>query len=509
MLSLGVGTLVRVWNLHGARFVWPDEYRPLEPTLYSPFLFTAYWVPTLLFGESQEVVLFMTALLGVLSILMTFLLGQRLFDSRIGAHAAFLLSLFGLHVELSRTGFAGVLETVLILGAILAISGSLFGTGLKNSSLLLAGGFLGLLFATHAGAYACIMAFVILSALVWKQQGRSFKKTMGGLVALGSGFLSVPVVVEIVSRVRVLVTSRGLSYSRYLWASGEASRSMLPVFDAGNFSSFVIFLKGLLVAGGTFQGVLVLAATIFCGALVLLERKRELTFVVGMVCLTYVIFCTLGYLCIHPNYPRYLVYLTPLLCLCMAYTLARAERRFGGGLVVVVLVVYAALSLPKVWETISHTFKIEPITQWLDRRKIPKERIATMLDLRENGVTGESTEVPGEKVDPPWGYYRIDWERMKTLYEQGRIRFLMTSGLGTKSTVGYRDGILASIKPLKTWAHPLRFRNPENMVDSNRLPDEKVQDFSLYDLGDIFVEGADRARDSGSTPRPPGDLPRE
>src|SRR5262245_23780605 len=224
MLALAVGTLVRVWNLHGARFVWPDESRPLETTLYSPFLYTAYCLPTLLFGRSQEVVLFVTAFFGVLSILMTFLVGQRLFDSRIGANAALMLALFGLHVELSRTGFAGILETVLVLGAMLALSASLVGGELKRSRLLLAGGLLGLLFATHAGAYATIMAFMIMCALVWQQEGHALKKTMGSLVTLGFGFSLPLLAVEFVSRVRVLLTSSGNSYSGYVLWSREDIR---------------------------------------------------------------------------------------------------------------------------------------------------------------------------------------------------------------------------------------------------------------------------------------------
>ena len=85
---------------------------------YRPSLYTYLVVPSIaLFGLNEFAVRFPSALFGVLTVLITFLLTRKIFNEKIALIAAFLLTISPWHIGMSRVGIESNIAVFLVIFA--------------------------------------------------------------------------------------------------------------------------------------------------------------------------------------------------------------------------------------------------------------------------------------------------------------------------------------------------------------------------------------------------------
>lgn len=133
---------------HGRHFI---TYLPVQIYLHV--------APVAAFGFTEFAVRFMPALIGVLIVLLSFLIGRLLFNDFVGLLTAFLVSVAPWHVTYSRIGFPNILPTTFffLLGLYLLLKGLLHDRRL----MLLGAAALGLTFFSYyiADVYVPLFLF--------------------------------------------------------------------------------------------------------------------------------------------------------------------------------------------------------------------------------------------------------------------------------------------------------------------------------------------------------------
>jgi 4-amino-4-deoxy-L-arabinose transferase-like glycosyltransferase len=124
------------------------------------------------FGLSHTSIKVASALIGLSSVPLLYLLGRELYNRRVGLWAAFLLSISHWHIILSRTGFRSCTLPPVLIAMLLLIS-----RGLRTRSIACfawAGLFLGIAFYTYNAAMVLpllVAAIALLSGLgMWRQR---------------------------------------------------------------------------------------------------------------------------------------------------------------------------------------------------------------------------------------------------------------------------------------------------------------------------------------------------
>ncbi|RIL05496.1 MAG: hypothetical protein DCC75_11630, partial [Proteobacteria bacterium] len=119
LMLLVIAAGLRFWNLEGAKFLSPDEYRALyQSKFHTPLFSLLYAVPKMLWGPSEESIIRFTAALGILSLLLVYVLAAKIWSARAALLSAALLSCSATHVFFSRSGYPAILLSVLFLAAV-------------------------------------------------------------------------------------------------------------------------------------------------------------------------------------------------------------------------------------------------------------------------------------------------------------------------------------------------------------------------------------------------------
>jgi len=468
VLSLLLGGYVRFHNLDQGRFTESDELRSVNANLWNPFLYLTYKVPVLIMGERQEAALFTTAFFGVLSLLGVFLIGRSLFSARVGCYAAFVCSLICLHVRYSRSGYAAILQSLLLLACFWLLSA--YVKDGKRPYAFLLGLFSGCAFITYVPSYAPIAVLIVLflSVGILSKVPRSL--LLKDLILFAAAAILPALIMEVGAQ------AFGHSYFQSLATYGVSTSHSVP---PESLVDLFVFPNTLKACGGTVQLGLLIAGCLFNPVHFLVTKQRESGVLFCFCFLAPLLFCLMAGLRVHTHFDVHYVYLLPFFSLQCGMLLAWMEKRTHWIVVVSILAGFALVSLPASTALSRDTFKIAEMTQWLAGEGISKEQIATNLDLREGREATRTTPVPGEMVHEPTEYFAIDWERMRGLYHEKGIRYLLTSGIGSRCTTGFNDPVLKGRDPLRSWPHPVHIHEPEI---------EGVQDFELYDLAAIFSD---------------------
>ncbi|MBI5554429.1 MAG: glycosyltransferase family 39 protein [Elusimicrobia bacterium] len=469
-LSLMLGTFLRAQNLYHGRFTNPDEYRIFKSffghnSLVVPFHNIAYRIPLIIWGKQQHVALYNTVFWGSLSILLVFITGKILFHDRVGAYAAFLLSLSGLHIAYSRTAFLSVLQSFLVLAAFLFLY--LYLNNKKAGFLAIAGIFSGLSFAAYVPSYTPVAAIFILLFIMLNVKGMPGKEIPGKIAVLGAASLACLLLIEIIAR---------LNSASYFYSLIWFKKITNGYVNEANSSALQVFFGGISEHGGKFQ--LWLAIIGFLGSAMDWFWNREnyqLLLLIGFISFCYIIFNIMALRRVHTVYPRHFVYLIPFTCITIAYFLYRIEailkNRYIG---ISCLLLFAILAIPRINELNRRVLKINHMTAWFARHGIRRAEIISRLDLQETWEEKPAIAIPGEwgrdASSPP--YYKIHWPELIKICREEKIRYILTGGIGSAASTGYNDPRLAKFKPIMTWENPYK--------------SDCGVDFALYDLTPIL-----------------------
>jgi len=481
--SLVQGGYLRVWGLAGGKFLSTDEYRTIldfnkRVLATGPFLNLVYKIPMLIWGRSQHIVLYTTAFWGILSILMVFVIGRMLFNDKVGCYAALFISLSAVHVKYSRTGYAIVFQTFLLLIAFLFLV--FYFKDEKLRFIIVSGGILGLAFLVYVPSYAAIVACLVLLPVILKSRGFSSKKIFSVAALLGIMVLMLLLVCEIVGRINT--SSYFVELSDY-----KSKTSYFANVTAGklNFSAPFEAFEGIARYGGGLQLWLMIIGVSYCIVVCFLKRDKRLFLLSGFICISFLVLYLMSLFAFHTVRLRRIVYLIPFSCICLSYLIYHVELVTNKYLAVLLLVIFSIYSFPKCFQVTKETFTMKPIVDWLERQKISRHNILSALDLSEDGDGMAPINIP---LKYPNGNI-IDWEKVKIIYRRKAMRYilvpgLLTPGQRTRPLIGNGDPVLKKVKPVKTWAHPYNIPNIKLM--RSKAYGFDVQDFAIYDLEEIF-----------------------
>lgn len=260
--ALLLGFLMRFINLSGARFSWTDEYFTMDwsslrypywcVSVRYPFLSVGYKLPLLLWGKFESVAIHTTAAWGMVTLLLTFVAGSVLFDSKTGGYGAFFLSLSTVHIASSRSAFPPVFQTVWLLAAFICFSLYFIKEQQKTVYLALTGVFSGLAFWAYTASYSAIASLMFL-AFFFQCRNQPFKTILFRLAVIICAFLTVIAAFEMSER---LLHHRSLLAK--MISDSSAQRQWLFYPDNSprpwhHFSRSLIFFKEIILLGGYFQ----------------------------------------------------------------------------------------------------------------------------------------------------------------------------------------------------------------------------------------------------------------
>ena len=228
-----------------------------------------YSDPTIVFLPGRYFILFC----GLLTILLTFLLGRRLFDARVGLLGAALLAIDPIHIRWSQVIRTDMHSSVFILLVLLAAVG--IARAGRRRDYLLAGLALGFACATKWPAAAAAVGVLGAAALRWRDGRESSVTILERLIWFGSAaviglFIASPYI--FLDWATVLSDLAGEKRPHHLGATGGALASNLawyvaqPLRLALGVAGLVLAVVGLWVgtrASRIFGAVVVTTATAF------------------------------------------------------------------------------------------------------------------------------------------------------------------------------------------------------------------------------------------------------
>lgn len=475
--ACAAGVLLRVYGLSHAGFLGPDEYRTLKFSKFNtPLVDLVYGAVTSLAGQSKEVVLTATALMALAAILLAAYAAWRYFSAQSAALCAVFLSLSGTHIIFSRSGYPCMLQSLCILASVL--SALRFLEVHSKITLRMSGIFMAFALLSYVPSYAPLLALGFALFLSELKMGSSRRSA---LICAATYFIYT-----------ALTAMTAVAFMLY-WQTGSLDFAALT-YELGRFGAITsIFIRGpksTLIEPflgfwryGSLADIIIFIGGIACAIVVLMRgRSREVFFLAAFSLGSLALFLALGVAGYHTVYLRHFVWSLPVLSLLMAASahIFLAQRPF---LALLLAVPAAALSLARPITLIEHELDVSEINKWLLQKRIHPSELATWVDLAK-GLEREGPTLPGIPVSYPFGYYALDWVKLRRMNEAG-VKFILTSGIGFLSTAGFNDPLLAQHKALAIWPHPYRyFHNPMVGMDQ----DFSFSDFAVYDLREIFKE---------------------
>lgn len=467
LLALVAAFYLRLGNLDGGHFLDPDEYRALGPiNIQTPLFDVIYKVPQMFWGESEETVLKTSATIGFLCSAPLFLLGYLIGGTQIAAAATILFSVVGLQIFYSRSGYPLSLQSFFLLSAWCLLIASLRGRWRRTlsglSALCLAAAFF-----CYIPSYAALIATPYLLIALEVQRGAKLQQAL--LAAAHYGCYMLLAAALIIAGI-MYGTLGTVNFAWYMRAVQHFQAETTRFMSAEMISAPLQFLNDVNIHGGLLQYGIVLFA--FFAPLALKRARGATPWLLPFTGGCAVLLLLGNQLGFHTLYTRHFVFLLPLVCLLAATALYGLLPRSVAEFATLGFFVVGALICGRISE---HQFKTSPMTTWFLEKQIRAPQIATLFEFEMNGET--TITLPGNFNSYPDGDFQIDWKNVEARYRAGSLRYVLTSGLGSASAVGYKDEKLASVTPLTTWPHPYRQRG-ENGA--------RLQDFKLYDLNTIF-----------------------
>ena len=347
-----LGTFLRLYDL-GHESIWLDEgfsegiairdvgaivewsKNDVHPPLYLVMLH--YWMSW--FGNSEFSLRLLSALFGILSIIVIYLIGKKCFNNKIGLLSAFLFTISLMHIQYSQEARSYTLLVFLGLISIYYFQNILEHNRIKDWALYLVVS--SILIYTHTFAIFIFMfenMYFIYHLLmnVEQKKGKLFLKWLGGQVLIVASFL--PWILILLAQVKLKV-------------SGESAANWIPVPN-------LYSLKSTLEAFSN-TGIIAILFTLFilAGFIFFLLNKKNLSnsdistnwnsLVFNLLWLfSGVLIPFIISIIVSPIYvTRYTMIALPAFYILVAWSVSQINIKFNRPIFVVIALVLSASSL--------------------------------------------------------------------------------------------------------------------------------------------------------------------
>jgi hypothetical protein len=491
------------FNLSGLSAPNSDENRVYHWNPFTPIL---YFIcrPFTNFFRDQDAPYYVMATIAVMNVFLIHRLVRRFFTPRAALWAAAFYLLNDYAVCYSRQLYYSTLLVFLTLVGMTAYARS----AQKKTGwlwLLLAGAMPGALFYTNPSGYVFILGFGVWILFIGVGV---LRVTFGRLIlqAVLMSFAAAAAYALLEAYSYRLVGARPEIPYKPQWISLVSYREI----NAAEGSGFGYLLR---VLGDIWRYIVVpdvsqlfrtsliaftAAASVFWAwkkRLAPLAAFAAFGIVCGAVTLTAVAAGT------HGLYMRNLSWIVPPLAVGFGFAAdaflgsASARRRAAAGLLLAVYFVFAAV---KAWAVVHSFFSVDDINGYLEKNGIPKTRVMTLFQINryEDFAFRRTTQdVPLVRTYNPAKikkniYYHIHWPLALKAYQQGKVKYYLSSSIGNMANVDIEDPLVLNTKPVMLWEnHPL---NNRHTLGAFFHFDERYWPYriGLYRLEDIFATAA-------------------
>lgn len=490
-LTLTLAFVLHFRNLEGVVYLDEDEARSFALLSSGPLMFLM-GSPIYALFRAQSAVFYIAATAGFLSIVLFYLLCRLIFeDKRLCVYAAIFYALWPLRLNYARTLFPSVYIEFYFLLAFIFLSLSLkkgrpwlsFFSGVFSSAVLF----------THSFGYAMIAGLLTsIGTYFLLEEGliHALKRAPRYIFFYGTGFLITTLAVEYFFRI-----AYGYSCIEKLMPFGAIA------FQWAKRLSFSTILRGMYssnVSAALF--IFLLVILFYAGVRAFIEKKKPWLFFFTPCIIGAGGFLAAGFLKVHTVYERHLVWPGLFFCAAAAdiYLGLRVsnERSIKIGALVLLGTIWGAFLYMDLKIT-EQTFKVTPIRLWLRERHIENNEIATswwQINARgDRNATRHIPTVVGERTKEEPGFwmyvdggklqylrYEIVWPLLYALYKTGQVKYLISSGISLRESLGKYDAVLKQTKPIKVWPHPYTSMTLRPYCHT------KDSEIALYRLEDIF-----------------------
>lgn len=453
---------IRFFDLSDARFINPDSYKLfLGRNFEAPFTNLIYGIFFSFFGNKHHVAIYFSAVCGVLNIIFTYYVTEKIFSKKVALISTVFLSLSGIHCYYSRIGYAYMLNSFLVLISFLFLY--YFSCFRKYIYLVISGVFTGLSLLSYFPSYPVAAAFLFL--LFYQNKHKYIKN----ITIFSTCFLLPFLLFEIYFQI-----DSGDSYFKELIKYGQRTEYFLSS-KTDFLAPFSIFGK-ILIYGGFIQLFYILFAIHHTLINIKTAKNKCLNIVLIFLSITFLVFSLMGLLKFHTVADRHFIYLMPFMCMILGFSwVSYFDYKKNKNLEFFLLIIFLLLSFPHLINIPQSTLKIKPVLSWIKKNYIEKQEILTFLDLYEVNETENKHFIPGYFIENI-NQYNINWLEVNRLFKKKQYKYLLTSGIANQANVGYLDKVIENNKPIMKWANPIKIFKPH---------DKFIQDFKLYSIEDI------------------------
>jgi len=465
-----LGLFLHFRNLSGAIYLNEDEARFFS-LLSSGQLLYLLGNPVYLFcGHSQTSVFYLTAAVGLADIGLAYLALRSFFGSRQSAIGALLYALMPFRVNYARTLFPSAYIDLFFLSALWFC---VKGLREKRALPIVVSGALSacMIFSNYSsfGAYAGLA----IAGLVRPNQAPYNRMTRKRfLTAFLSGSIALYAVLDLVLR----KVEPGYSLIGKMHSFAVSTVMLTGQYFRTKFNPSRLTL---------IVPAIVLVLAVYGILRFLRKRSSESYFFVSVAAVGSLVFLG-SWTCFYGFYPRHFTWLAVFIAAGAAVffdrviSAKRGWRVAGTGLLCALVLLLFSQS----YRITQETFTVEPIRQWLEKERIPRGQVLTFWwQINRFNDKDVSSLIPGQ-IYPYSSHvqkFLINWEAVYGAYRKGLCRYLITSGIGLRSTVG-AEPILESAKPLAVWPHPYRTFRHRPYREMPAVP------IRIYDLKDVFSD---------------------
>ncbi len=489
-LILLAGAYLHFRNLSGISYLDEDEARAFNLLSSGPLLYLSCSWAYNLFGHVQSAAYYIAALYGFACILVFYRILNFFFEEDISLLAAGIFAVLPLRINFARTLYPAVfLDFYFLLALYLAY----LSVRRNGVFAFLSGVSASAIFFAHYCGYALIFGIAVFFAANYLRSPSSGRrKALLAIFHFASGFIAGYLFLEAV----LFNVGHGYLYSRQIFGFGQNE-----VKFSSSRNGALLFL-GEIASGVTRSSSQMLIFAVIASSLIFTLayafKKKEaggLRNFLFPALAAVSIFIIAASFRLHAIRNRHFIWLGYCFALAVSFTAVYFLRHGSRGsrwVAAAVTVLFVGTCVFESYQITVETFKIGEIRSWLKDNHIPLDKVATSWwYINVLGDKDIASEIPGifvsrPGVDPDFWFmdpgtrFMIAWPLLFRVYTNGRIKYILTSGISSKIAIGENEEALRYVKPVKVWLHPYsRFwRRPLGGPGANYI--------RLYDLDDVF-----------------------
>jgi hypothetical protein len=451
LMALGVlaGAFLHFRNLDGVVYLDPDEARSTSLLKSGPMLYLLGRPISLFFMWDQSALFYLAASLGFASIILFYGILRLMTTNRVALVSSFIYTLWPIRINFARTLYPSVFVEFFFLVSLLSI---LFGLKHKRPLYVALGGIMaGFEFFCHAYSYASIaglLLMILLYTFFENNNDPCVRKSNLPLTFLCCAGLT------------------GLGIGTSLYFIGDGYNFVVNLFQVGKYvmdwsrqDQMQITPGFFRMADPAFSPYLILGSLPFVILLVVkafVRKNKTLLFLLAPFFGGSALFIVLGYLKLHVMFDRHFVWLSSVFALGIGSQVV-SWMDHGGAVqkkvICILLALFTLVLMTRSYLITEETYKITEITSWLRSQDIKNSEVITHWWQINNShhlkTKNVSSLIPGKfvPVDHPKPSelvmlenrllsrrFQLDWRLIYVIYKSKGVRYLITSGLGVRTT---------------------------------------------------------------------------